>query len=205
MENYQQKKKTEREEGEKGEGRTQYRVVYLLSLLCILRYKSKHPAISWKNSFLVLDKDKVILRSTVAFLLKVFPSFHLRRDIVLPSMCPTTHHLKELSLNCLDVLNFVRVLQLLPLRQLYFIFSWVIPLGEEGSPSLPEYTVLINRHKWLPKDCQSRGLFCPGLSIYQPKEAGWHAASCYIDRYWTSARAPFLFIYTSTKTIAIFD
>lgn len=66
-------------------------------------------ALTCTEPFLVLHKGKIVLRHRASFLLKVFSSFQLNQDIVLPSFCPDSKHSKEISLHCLDVVCAVRV------------------------------------------------------------------------------------------------
>ncbi|XP_018412383.1 PREDICTED: myosin-binding protein H-like [Nanorana parkeri] len=59
--------------------------------------------------FLVLHRDKAVLRPRPPFLPKVVSAFHLNEDIVLPSLCPKPVHRKERALHCLDVVRALRV------------------------------------------------------------------------------------------------
>lgn len=49
-----------------------------------------------KEYFLVLQQEKVVLGPRAALYPKVSSAFHLKEDIVLPSVCPTTLHQKEI-------------------------------------------------------------------------------------------------------------
>lgn len=80
------------------------KVVFLVAITSARRV-SELAALSCKSPYLVLHKDKAVLRPQTSFLPKVVLAFHLNEDIVLPSLCPKPTHPKEVALHSLDVVR----------------------------------------------------------------------------------------------------
>ena len=83
--------------------------VFFLVAITSIRRVSELAALSCKAPYLVIHKDKVVLRPQPSFLLKVVLAFHINEDIVLPSLCPQPKNPKEATLHSLDVVRALRV------------------------------------------------------------------------------------------------
>lgn len=66
-------------------------------------------ALSCKEPYLVLCKDKVVLHPKASLLTKLVSAFHFNQHIVLPCLCLVTVHQMEISLHCLIVVCVVCV------------------------------------------------------------------------------------------------
>lgn len=83
-------------------------MVFLVAITSARRV-SELAALSCKSPYLIIHRDKVVLRQQPSFLPKVVLAFHLNEDIVLPSLCPKPTHPKVVALHSLDVVRALRV------------------------------------------------------------------------------------------------
>ncbi|CAJ0964457.1 unnamed protein product [Ranitomeya imitator] len=99
-------------------------LVALLVVITSIRRVSEPAASSCRSPFLILHKDKVVLRPVPSFLPKVVSAFHINEDIVLPSLCPSPVHPLEKSLHKLNVVRAIFP-ELLPfVRPILCSSSW---------------------------------------------------------------------------------
>lgn len=117
-----------------------WKVAFLVAITSIRRV-SELAALSCKSPFLILHKDKVVLRPVQSFLPKVVSTFHINEDVVLPSFCPSPTHPQERALHCLDVVRAVRVYLTLtqPFRRSDSLF--VIPEGPRKGLAASKATI----------------------------------------------------------------
>lgn len=64
-----------------------WKVIFMVTITSACRVPEV-AAFACKELFLVINRDKVVLRPLVSFLLSVFSLLHLNQGIVLPSFCP---------------------------------------------------------------------------------------------------------------------
>lgn len=78
-------------------------VAFFLVAITSARRVLELAALSCHVPYLVIHEDKVVLRPCPLFLPKVVSDFHIKEDIVLPSLCPRPQHPREFALHTLDV------------------------------------------------------------------------------------------------------
>lgn len=103
------------------------KVVFLVAITSARRV-SELVALFCKSPYLIIHRDKVVLRPQPSFLPKVVSAFHLNEDIVLPSLCPKPTHPKEVALHSLDVVRALRVYlsATAPFRKSDSLFRWLV-------------------------------------------------------------------------------
>ena len=72
------------------------------------RRVSELAALSCGEPYLILHKDRVVLRPHPSFLPKVVSSFHLNQDLILPSFFPRPTSRKEGLLHTLDIVRAMK-------------------------------------------------------------------------------------------------
>lgn len=83
------------------------KLIFLVAISSARRV-SELAALSCKEPYLIIHKDRVVLRPHPSFLPKVVSDFHLNQDIVLPSFFPDPCSPEERSLHSLDVVRAVK-------------------------------------------------------------------------------------------------
>lgn len=79
-----------------------YKVVFLVAITSA-RQVSELVALSYKEPFLDLHSNNVVLRPWTSFMPRVVSALYLNQGIVLLSLCPASVDQREISLHCLDV------------------------------------------------------------------------------------------------------
>ena len=80
------------------------KVAFMVAITSVRRV-SELAVLSCRSPYLVIHRDKVVLRPNPLFLPKMVSDFHLKEDVVLPSLCLKLSHPKEIALHCLDVVR----------------------------------------------------------------------------------------------------
>ncbi|CAJ0937082.1 unnamed protein product [Ranitomeya imitator] len=121
----------------------------------------------------MFHRDKVVLRPSPTFLLKVVSSFHLIEDIVLPSLCPTPTHRVKKALHSLDLVRALRkyVSRTASFRQTDALF--VLPAGHRKGLAASKSTIA----RWIRSTIQEayrvRGKPIPaGLKAHSARSVG---------------------------------
>ena len=84
------------------------KLVFLVAMASARRV-SELAALSCKAPYLLLHKDRVVLRPLPSFLPKVVSNFHLNQDVILPSFFPKPSSKEERLLHSLDVVRAVKI------------------------------------------------------------------------------------------------
>lgn len=120
------------------------KLVFLVAVTSARRV-SEFAAFSCKEPYLIIHKDKVVLRPHSTFLPKVVSGFHLNQDVSLPSFFPEPHSAKEKLLHPLDVVRAVKA-YLKATAQIRKTDVWfVLPEGPRKGQAASKSTIA----KWI--------------------------------------------------------